>query len=227
MANILVIEDEVNVSSFIKKGLEEEGHSADAAYDGAMGLSLSCSKEYDIIILDVILPQMNGIEVCQRYRKVMGQNAASILMLTALGSTDNIVDGLDAGADDYLVKPFKFKELLARINVMLRRRNIGHASKVYEFADLKLDTESKSISRSGQPIQLTSKEYHLLEFFMANPGRVLSRTSILENVWDNNVDLNTNIVEVYVNYLRNKIDKGFDKKLLHTLIGMGYVLREQ
>jgi DNA-binding response OmpR family regulator len=226
MANILVIEDEINVSSFIKRGLEEEGHYIDVAYDGAMGLSLACSKEYDAIVLDVVLPQMNGIEVCLRYRKEMGFSIP-IIMLTALSTTDDIVKGLEAGADDYLLKPFKFKELLARINALLRRKGIGHTSKKYLFADLVLDTDTKAVTRSSQPIDLTSKEFRLLEFFMANPNRVLSRTTLLENVWDKNVDLNTNIVDVYVNYLRNKLDKGIQVKLIHTVIGMGYVLKEE
>lgn len=226
MANILVIEDEINVSSFIKRGLEEEGHYIDVAYDGAMGLSLACTKEYDAIVLDVVLPQMNGIEVCLRYRKEMGFSIP-IIMLTALSTTDDIVKGLESGADDYLLKPFKFKELLARINAMLRRKGVGHTSKKYLFADLVLDTDTKVVTRSGQPIDLTSKEFRLLEFFMANPNRVLSRTTLLENVWDKNVDLNTNIVDVYVNYLRNKLDKGIQVKLIHTVIGMGYVLKEE
>ena len=226
MANILIIEDEVNVSSFIKRGLEEEGHSTDVAYDGAIGLSLACSKEYDVIMLDIVIPQMNGIEVCRRYRKVMGFTTP-ILMLTALSTTDDIVKGLESGADDYLVKPFKFKELLARINVLLRRRSIGYNSKKYLFADLSLDTDSKTVIRAGSNIELTSKEFRLLEFFMSNPCRVLSRTTILENVWDRNIDFNTNIVDVYVNYLRNKIDKKFKMKLIHTVIGMGYVLKEE
>jgi two-component system copper resistance phosphate regulon response regulator CusR len=226
MANILVIEDEVNVSSFIKKGLEEEGHHAEVAYDGAMGLSLACSKEYDVIVLDIVLPQMNGIELCQRYRKKMGFKIP-IFMLTALSTTDDVVKGLESGADDYLVKPFKFKELLARINVLLRRRSIGYNSKKYLFADLSLDTDTKTVMRSGSNIELTSKEFRLLEYFMSNPCRVLSRTTILENVWDRNTDFNTNIVDVYVNYLRNKIDKRFCVKLIHTVIGMGYVLKEE
>ena len=226
MANILVIEDEVNISSFIKKGLEEDGHYTDVAFDGAMGLSLACSKEYNVIVLDIVLPQMNGIEVCQHYRKEMGF-AIPILMLTALSTTDDIVKGLEAGADDYLVKPFRFKELLARINVMLRRGSIGYNSKKYHFADLSLDTDTKTVIRSGLNIELTTKEFRLLEFFMSNPCRVLSRTTILENVWDRNIDFNTNIVDVYVNYLRNKVDKRFQVKLIHTVIGMGYVLKEQ
>ncbi|MGA2822677.1 MAG: response regulator transcription factor [Bacteroidales bacterium] len=226
MPKILIIEDEVNVSSFIKKGLEEEGFITESAFDGEIGLNLACTHEFDAIILDVILPRMNGIEVCQRIRKEMGYSVP-ILMLTALGSTDDIIKGLETGADDYLSKPFKFRELIARINVMLRRKDTADFLKIYQFSDLSLDTRTKSVTRSGREIKLTSKEFRLLEFFMKNPGRVLSRTSILENVWDSNVDPNTNIVEVYVNYLRNKIDKGYQVNLIHTLIGMGYVLKEE
>jgi DNA-binding response OmpR family regulator len=224
MANILVIEDEVNVASFVKKGLEEEGHYVAVAYDGVTGLQLSISKDFDVIILDVVMPQMNGMEVCNRHRKQRGFEIP-IIMLTALSSTDDVVKGLEAGADDYLVKPFKFKELLARVNALLRRKSIGTISKKYIFEDLELDTDTKIVNRSKQVIELTSKEFRLLEFFMANPLKVLSRTTLLESVWDKNSDLNTNIVDVYVNYLRNKIDKEFDKKLIHTVIGMGYVLK--
>jgi two-component system, OmpR family, copper resistance phosphate regulon response regulator CusR len=225
MPRILIIEDEMNVSSFIKRGFEEEGYTSETAFDGAMGLNLACTQEFDAIILDVILPLMNGIEVCQRIRKEMGYSVP-ILMLTALGSTDDIIKGLEAGADDYLSKPFKFKELLARITVMLRRKDHAGSLPVYHFADLVLDTRTKILTRAGKEIVLTSKEFRLMEFFLKNPGRVLSRTSILENVWDNNVYPSTNIVEVYVNYLRNKIDKGFPVTLIHTMIGMGYVLKE-
>ncbi|MDR3706427.1 MAG: response regulator transcription factor [Paludibacteraceae bacterium] len=225
MANILVIEDEINVSSFIKRGLEEEGHTVEVAYDGAMGFSLASSIDFDIIILDIILPQMNGIELCREIRSKIGFDV-SVIMLSALGSTDDIVKGLETGADDYLVKPFKFKELLARINVMLRHKDSGNYTKKYEIADLSLDMETKTVTRSGKVILLTSKELRLLEYFLANKGKVLSRTSILENVWDYNVDMSTNVVEVYINYLRKKVDKGFDVKLIHTLIGIGYVLKE-
>jgi DNA-binding response OmpR family regulator len=148
-------------------------------------------------------------------------------MLTALGGTDDVVKGLEAGADDYLSKPFKFRELTARINVMLRRKDNLDFHKSYHFSDLSLDTQTKTVTRSGKEIKLTTKEFRLLELFMKNPGRVLSRTIILENVWDSNFDPYTNIVDVYVNYLRNKIDKGHDAKLVHTLIGMGYVLKEE
>ena len=226
MANFLVVEDEVNVSSFIRRGLEEEGHKVEVAFDGAMGLSMACQMEFDLIVLDVILPHLNGVEFCKRYRSTMGY-AVPIVMLTALGSTDDIVNGLNTGADDYLIKPFKFKELLARISSLLRRRNLGNFSENYRFADVFMEANTKTVTRSGKKILLTSKEYRLLEFFLANPGRVLSRTTILENVWDKNVELNTNVVEVYINYLRNKLEEGFDHKLIHTVIGMGYVLKEE
>ncbi len=225
MASILLVEDEVNVSSFIKKGLEEESHHVEVAYDGAMGLSLACSKEYDLIILDVVLPQMNGTEVSKRYRENCGYTVP-VIMLTALGSTEDIVTGLESGSDDYLVKPFVFKELVARINVLLRRKGMGFTAKSYEFAGLVLNTETKTVSRAGKNISLTSKEFRLLELLISSPRRVFSRTSILENVWDANFDYNTNVVEVYMNYLRNKVDKGFPVKLIHTVIGMGYVLKE-
>ena len=225
MASILLVEDEMNVSSFIKKGLEEEGFLVDVAYDGAMGLSLACSREYDLLILDVILPQMNGTEVCRRVRDNRGFGVP-VIMLTALGSTEDIVTGLESGADDYLVKPFVFREFVARINVLLRRKGMGFTVKSFEYAGLILNTETKTVTRSGKNISLTSKEFRLLELLISNPQRVFSRTTILESVWDANFDFNTNIVEVYINYLRNKVDKGFPVKLIHTVIGMGYVLKE-
>jgi DNA-binding response OmpR family regulator len=225
MSKILVVEDEVHVSSFIKKGLEEEGHFVDVAYDGELGLNLACNREFDVIILDVILPHVNGLEICRKIRERHGF-AVPVIMLTALSSSDDIINGLNIGADDYLVKPFKFKELLARINAVLRRRTLGNLSKSYKIADAVLDIETKTVTRAGKTIELTSKEFRLLEFFMANHKRVLSRTTILENVWDANHDIGTNIVELYIKYLRDKIDKNFDTKLIHTVIGMGYVFRE-
>jgi len=225
MSKILVVEDEVHVSSFIKKGLEEEGFIVDIAYDGSIGLNLACNKEYDIIVLDVILPNINGLEICRKIRERHGYSVP-VIMLTALGASDDIINGLNTGADDYLVKPFKFKELLARINALLRRKTLGNLAKGYKIADVELNTETKVVLRAGKPVDLTSKEFRLLEFFMANHRRVLSRTAILENVWDTNHDLGTNIVEVYIKYLRDKIDKNFDTKLIHTVIGMGYVFKE-
>lgn len=226
MPRVLVVEDEVNVSSFIRKGLEEDGYTVDVAFDGAMGLNLALTREYDIILLDVVLPQLNGLEICRKIRERHGYTVP-VIMLTALSTSDDIVNGLDIGADDYIPKPFRFKELLARVNSALRRKGTGITSKAYKFADLELDTETKTVTRCGKSIQLTSKEFRLLEYFLANPRKVLSRTSIFEQVWDANQDMGTNIVEVYIKYLRDKVDKDFDQKLIHTVIGMGYVLREE
>jgi DNA-binding response OmpR family regulator len=225
MSKILVIEDEVHVSSFIKKGLEEEGHFVDVAYDGETGLNLACNQDYEVIILDVILPVINGLEICRKVRERHGYTIP-ILMLTALASSDDVITGLNTGADDYLVKPFKFKELLARINAVLRRKALGNVTKTYKIADVELDTETMTVKRAGKTVELTAKEFRLLEFFMLNHRRVLSRTTILEHVWDTNHDLGTNIVEVYIKYLRDKLDKNFDSKLIHTIIGMGYVFKE-
>ena len=226
MATILLVEDEVNVSSFIKKGLEEENYTVDTAFDGTTGLNLALTNDYNLIILDIILPNMNGIEVCAIVRDKIGFNIP-IIMLTALGSTDEIVKGLEAGADDYLVKPFHFKELLARVNANLRRQIITDDVKVLKFADIVMDLESKLVTRANKPINLTSKEYRLLHFFLTNPKKVLSRYEILENVWDINFDMGTNLVDVYVNYLRNKIEKDHPVKLIHTVIGMGYIFKEE
>ncbi len=224
MAKILVIEDEVNVSSFLKKGLEEEGHIIDVAFDGAIGLNLACTREYDLIILDIVLPQINGLEVCRIYRDNCGFSVP-IIMLTALGTTDDVVKGLQTGADDYIAKPFKYKELSARINVILRRKGYKEVAKSYVYADLIMDNETKNVTRAGKNISLTLKEFRLLELLLSNPQRVLTRAFILENLWGSNIDFNTNVVEVYINYLRNKVDKGFSVKLIHTVIGMGYVLK--
>jgi DNA-binding response OmpR family regulator len=226
MAKILVIEDEVNVTAFLKKGLEENGHTIDVAYDGVMGLHLASTSEYDLMILDIILPQMNGLDVCKKYRENRGFSVP-IIMLTALGTTEDIVKGLQTGADDYLVKPFKFVELSARIDVILRRKNSKDYIRIYKFADLTLDMETKNVTRAGKNITLTLKEFRLLEYLLSHKERIISRTSILENVWDTNTDYNTNVVEVYINYLRNKVDKGFSEKLIHTVVGMGYVLKTQ
>lgn len=226
MATILLVEDEINVSNFIKKGLEEENYTVETAYDGATGLNLALNKEFNLIILDIILPNLNGIEVCTIIRDKLGFNIP-IIMLTALGSTEEIVKGLEAGADDYLIKPFHFKELLARVNANLRRQLATDDVKTLKFADVVMDMESKLVTRAGKEINLTSKEYRLLYYFLKNPKKVMSRYDILENVWDVNFDMGTNLVDVYVNYLRNKIEKDFPTKLIHTVIGMGYILKEE
>lgn len=226
MKNILLIEDEQNVSSFIKKGLEEENYSVYVAYDGQTGLEVLYQNLIDVIILDIILPGINGFEVCHKIRQ-KGYQEVPILMLTALGSTENVVRGLDMGADDYLVKPFKFKELLARVKALGRRKNLTiPVHRQIRISDLVLDLDAKMVSRAGKEIKLTSTEYRLLEYLLKNQRRVVSRVDILENVWDINFDMGTNVVDVYVNYLRNKIDKGFEPKLIQTVIGMGYVLKE-
>ncbi|WP_236975504.1 response regulator transcription factor [Membranihabitans maritimus] len=226
MKKILLIEDEHSVATFIKKGLNEEGYDVLVAYDGDMGLELIGQHQIDQIILDIILPGKNGWEICGEVRK-RGFSDVPILMLTALGTTDNLVKGLDAGADDYLTKPFKFKELLARLRALQRRKNLSDSTTpVLKIADLELDQHSKIVKRQGKEIKLTATEYRLLEYFIKNQKKVLSRIDLLENVWDINFDMGTNVVDVYVNYLRNKIDKQFQSKLIHTVIGMGYIMKD-
>ena len=226
MACILLIEDEEKVSSFIKKGLNEHHYEVQVANDGIAGLTSALQKNYDLIILDVMLPHINGIELCRQIRQVQPQ--LPILMLSALGTIDDKVKGLHAGADDYLLKPFHFNELLARIEALLRRGSVSQTENhVIAFSDLKLDTWDKTAERAGNKIVLTAKEYVLLELFMKNPNKLLSREYITEKVWGLNFDTGTNMVDVYVNYLRNKVQKGYSTKLIHTVIGMGYILKEQ
>ena len=223
--NLLVIEDEPKVVAFLKKGLEEQGYSVDIAYDGQMGERLATKEFYDLILLDIIIPGINGIELCKRIRDKNEQ--VPILMLTALGTTDDKVTGFDAGADDYLVKPFEFKELLARIKALTKRSSgVVQSSKKLKVADLELDLDKRIARRGGKKIDLTAKEFSLLEYLMINRGKVVSRADISESVWDINFDTGTNVVDVYVNILRKKIEKGFEGKLIHTRIGMGYIFDE-
>ncbi|MGV3641844.1 MAG: response regulator [Adhaeribacter sp.] len=221
---ILLVEDEPKVASFIKKGLEEQSYEVDQAYDGFFGKKLALENEYDLIILDVILPQKNGLEVCREIRQV--KPAVAILMLTALGSTDDKILGLDSGADDYLVKPFVFQELMARIRALTRRAYEAPANEVLRLADLELNLTKKTVSRSGIPISLTAREFALLHYLMRNKDRVVSRVDIIEQVWETSFDTGSNVIDVYINFLRKKIDKDFSPKLIHTLVGMGYVLKE-
>ncbi|KIX20648.1 transcriptional regulator [Flavobacterium sp. 316] len=229
MKKILVVEDEVSVVSFIKKGLTEEGFEISIAFDGKSGLQLALDNSFDLIILDIMLPEINGLDVCKFIRQE--NQEVPILFLTALGTPENIVLGLENGADDYLVKPFKFIELVARIKSLLRRSK-GNPKKdknndyTYSFNDLILDDYTKSVTRNGEEISLTSTEYKLLFFFMKNKNKVLSRFEILEAVWGIDYNLGTNVVDVYVNYLRKKIDTNQNEKIIHTVIGMGYVLKE-
>lgn len=228
MAKILLVEDETNVASFISRGLGEEGHEVSLAFTGGDGLRMATEHEFDLLILDIMLPGLNGLELCRTVRRQ--NNQTPILFLTALGTTENLVNGLDSGADDYLVKPFKFAELLARIRSLLRRSEfvppVVERVDLLRFADLELDDYRKTVKRAGDPVSLTATEYRLLQYFLLNPRRVLSRMDILERVWGLDFDLGTNVVDVYVNYLRKKIDKNHPIKLIHTVIGMGYVLKE-
>jgi len=224
MANICLVEDEAKVAAFICKGLEEHGFRVTRATDGAAVKELLKDKSFDLLILDIMLPDMNGIELCRLIRET--NSSTPILMLTALGQVENKVSGLKAGADDYLVKPFHFSELLARIEALLRRQNIKETENhVLYFDDLKLDTWSNVAERAGKQINLTAKEYTLLELFMRHPNKVLSREYIAGQVWKIDFDTGTNFIDVYMSYLRNKIEKGFNNKLIHTVIGMGYILK--
>lgn len=223
---ILVVEDEPKVVAFLKTGLEEQGHEVSVAYDGYMGEKLANRDSFDIILLDNIIPNMNGFELCRKIREKNQQVA--ILMLTALGTTDDKVEGFDAGADDYLAKPFEFKELLARIKAITKRsQGIIQSSNKLKVADLELDIDKKQAKRGDKQIELTAKEFALLKYLMVNKGRVVTRGDISEQVWDINFDTGTNVVDVYVNILRKKIDKDFETKLIHTRIGMGYILEEK
>jgi len=220
---ILVVEDEQRVAQFIQKGLKEEGHAVDCAYDGEEGGFLAEVNEYDLIILDLMLPKKNGLTVCSEIRE--RGVSTPVLMLTARDAVQDKVRGLDAGADDYLTKPFVFDELLARVRALLRRGSESKAP-ILKIIDLELDPMSRRVTRGGKAIRLTTKEYALLEYMMRNPDRVLSRTRIGEHVWDMNFDPESNVIDVYVSHLRNKVDKGFDVSLIHTLRGQGYMLTE-
>lgn len=220
---ILVIEDELSLASFIKRGLEEEGHEVDMALDAKTAKINVATENYDLLLLDVILPDGNGVNLCKDFRSLHPK--LPIILLTALGSTQDKVIGLDSGADDYLVKPFQFTELLARIRALNRRLKPNGEVNSFQAADLMLDIDAKRVTRAGKDINLTSREFKLLEVFMKNKNKVLSRQEIAQEVWDINFDTGTNVVDVYINYLRNKIDKTFEPKLVQTVIGSGYVLR--
>jgi len=222
---ILIIEDEVKVASFIKKGLEVNKFNTDIAYDGEIGLRKAFSKKYDIIILDINLPKINGFDLCKQIRE--RNTLVPILMLTALGTTSDKVNGFNLGADDYLVKPFEFDELLVRIGALLKRSQTEILSdNLLKLNDLEMDLNRKTVKRAGKKIELTAKEFTLLEYMLRNKGRVLSRADIAEKIWDITFDTGTNIIDLYIFYLRKKIDKNFSPKLIHTQVGMGYILKE-
>ena len=219
---VLIVEDEKKVAAFIKKGLEEETYAVDIATDGEEGLHLGEQNQYDLVILDLMLPKINGLDILSSLRTKNIETP--ILLLTAKDSVEDKVKGLNLGADDYLTKPFAFSELLARIRVLLRRGKV-ESKTTLEIADLTLNLVSHKVKRGNEEIELTGKEYSLLEYFMRNQEKVLTRTMIAEHVWDYNFDTFTNVIDVYVNHLRKKIDKNFSTKLLHTLRGVGYVMK--
>jgi two-component system, OmpR family, copper resistance phosphate regulon response regulator CusR len=223
---ILLIEDEVKTVQSLKKGLEEHQMAVDFAYDGQSGQELAVSGNYDVIVSDVVMPKLTGFELVKNLRQSGVETP--ILLLTAMGSTDDKVTGFEAGADDYLVKPFEFKELLMRIRALARRGKEGITPKtILSFADLEMNLDAKTCHRNGKKIELTPKEFALMEYLIRNQGRVVSKTEIADKVWDINFDTGTNVIEVYVSYLRNKLDRPFDKKLIHTMFGLGYVLKEE
>ncbi|GFE62686.1 response regulator transcription factor [Geobacter sp. AOG2] len=220
---ILVVEDEKKVASFIKRGLEDDNYKVTVAYDGLDGFKQAREGDYNLVIMDMMLPKKDGMTVIKELRE--SGNRVPVLMLTARDNMEDIVSGLDAGSDDYLTKPFAFAELLARVRALLRRGELDRGAEI-RFADLRLDPVSHKVWRGSKEIELTSKEYGLLEYLMRNPNTVLSRAMIAEHVWDYAFDSFTNIIDVYVNYLRKKIDKDYPAKLIHTVRGQGYILRE-
>ncbi|GAB3503732.1 response regulator transcription factor [Spirosoma knui] len=230
MKRILLVEDEVSVVEFIRRGLTEDNYAVSVAFDGATGIRMALESSFDLIILDIMLPDMNGLVVCQELRN--SQIEIPIMFLTALSTSENVAVGLNSGADDYLVKPFKFIELSARVNALLRRASRTREPEAsphitqYVLADLKVNDTAKTVTRNNEPIQLTATEYRLLLALIRNKGRVLSRIDLLEAAWDLSFDLGTNVVDVYINYLRKKLDTGASIKLIHTVVGMGYVLKE-
>lgn len=224
---ILVIEDDQRVAGLIQRGLEEQGFDTSLAYDGLSGKKLALQNPYDLIITDIILPKIDGLDLCMQIRD--SKPDTPIIMLTALGTTDDKVEGFDAGADDYLVKPFEMRELLVRIRALLKRNNraANGTGFILRFSDLEMNLHTKIVKRNGQEINLTPKEFRLLEYMMQHPERVLSRTEISEKVWDTHFDTGTNFIDVYINYLRKKIDRNFDRKLIHTKSGMGFILKAE
>jgi len=221
---ILIVEDEPKVASFIRHGLQENGFSSENAYDGAVGQKMFEAGNYELLILDINLPVKNGIELCKEIRK--SNKKIPILMLTAMGTTEDKLEGFESGADDYLLKPFEFRELLARIRALLKRSSLIETdARVLKFQDLEMNLDTYEVSRNKKKIDLSPKEFALLEFMLRNKGRVLSRVDIAEKVWGNSFETGTNVIDVYVNFLRKKIDRDFKQKLIYTQTGVGYILK--
>lgn len=226
MVNILIVEDEERIATLVKRGLEEHGYQATVAYDGALGKKLALSQDFDLIITDIILPKMDGLDLCREIRSFKPN--MPIIMLTALGTTDDKVEGFDAGADDYLVKPFEFRELHVRIRALLKRNAAMPNTQGFllKYADIEYNLHTKIVKRNGKEIALTPKELQLLQYMMEHPERVLSRSEIAEHVWETTFDTGTNFIDVYINYLRKKIDRDFDVKLIHTKSGLGFIFKQ-
>lgn len=224
---ILLVEDEKKIADTLSKGLKELDYHVETAYDGRIGLKIFETNKFHLVITDINLPGLNGYELCKAIRQI--DQHIPLMMLTALNATDHKIEGFDAGADDYLVKPFEFKELLVRIRALLKRTMNQQlpAGNILRVADLELNVDSKEVTRDGKPISLTAKEFQLLEYFMRNRNRLVSRADIAERVWDLNFDTRTNVIDVYVNFLRKKIDRNFEQKLIHTQVGMGYIMKEK
>jgi DNA-binding response OmpR family regulator len=224
-AFILVVEDEIRLADILQKQLEEAGYEVKVATDGYMGRQFIETNKFDLIVLDINIPLINGYDLCKEIRRV--DNAVPIIMVTALGTIDNKMIGFDAGADDYITKPYEIRELLARINVFLRRSDAEVGVQTFEIADLKMDMSNKTVIRSGNKIDLTAKEFHLLEVFLKHKGKLLTREFIISQVWGIDFDPGTNVIDVYVNYLRKKIDKNYETKLIHTKFGFGFYCSEK
>jgi two-component system copper resistance phosphate regulon response regulator CusR len=224
--NILIVEDEKKIADSLKKGLQELGYEVEVAYDGAIGEKVFNLQGFDLVILDINLPGLNGLELCKRIRQKNKQ--VPVLMLTTFGSVPDKVEGFDAGTDDYMVKPFSFAELIVRVRALLKRNTNENlpVGNILQFSDLEMNLDTKQVKRSGKNISLTAKEFQLLEYLLRNKKRVLSRADIGEKVWDIDFDTNTNTIDVYINYLRKKVDREFPVKLIHTQVGFGYILKE-
>ncbi|RQO29686.1 DNA-binding response regulator [Taibaiella sp. KBW10] len=226
MFNLLIVEDDERIAALVKRGLEEHGYTVTVAYDGISGRKLALNNAFDLIITDIVLPKMDGLDLCREIRSE--KPGIPIIMLTALGTTDDKVEGFDAGADDYLVKPFEFRELHVRIRALLKRQNSNKNTQGFllKYADLEMNLHTKIVKRNNKEISLTPKELNLLQYMMQNPERVLSRVEIAEDVWATTFDTGTNFIDVYINYLRKKIDRDFDTKLIHTRPGLGFIFKK-
>ncbi|MDR2271151.1 MAG: response regulator transcription factor [Sphingobacterium sp.] len=223
---ILLVEDDVRVAGLIKRGLDESEFQTDIAYDGVSGKKMALQHDFDLVITDIVLPKMDGLDLCKEIRHIKPD--LPIIMLTALGTTDDKIEGFDAGADDYLVKPFEMRELLVRIRVLLKRyqKQETTTGTILRYADLEMNLHTKNVRRNNVEISLTPKEFKLLHYLLQHPERVLSRTEIAEKVWETHFDTGTNFIDVYINYLRKKIDRDFNKKYIHTKSGMGFILKQ-